>query len=133
MSDDDPMPTYERFLRAAELLGMSPQELAIRLTSPAPAGGNSPAGTENSEPSEGVRLYARYLGTRVEAVSASSSAHIRIPTGPLAGKSFPSASRAAIAVVESVTPARESANTNGRLFWTVTATGQPLRSILGLR
>jgi hypothetical protein len=133
MSAADPMPTYERFLRAAELLGMSPQELAARLTSPAPAAENSSAGTGSSERSEDVQLHAKYLGKRVEAVYESSTGRIRITSGPLAGKSFTSASRAAIAVVESVNPARESANTNGRLFWTVVATGQPLRSILGQR
>ncbi|MBV1849601.1 hypothetical protein [Catellatospora tritici] len=133
MSATDPMPTYERFLRAAELLGMSPQELATRLTSSAPVAENSSTGADSSEPAEDVQLYAKYLGARVEAVYEPSTGHLRITSGPLTGKSFTSASRAAIAVVESVNPAREAANTNGRLFWTVSATGQPLRSILGRR
>ena len=133
MPDVDPMPTYERFLLAAELLGMPPQELAKRLA-PSGQAGHLPSPSPNESDSvDAVKLHAKYLGNRVEAEYEPSNGHITVTSGPLAGQRFSSASRAAIAVVVSVNPERESANTNGRLFWTVTATGQPLRSLLGRR
>jgi hypothetical protein len=127
------MPTYERFLLAAELLGMSPQELASRLSSSAPAGEEPLPGAQSSDSVEELPLHSKYLGRRVDAVYEPSTGHVRVTSGPLAGQGFSSASKAAIAVVESVNPERESSNTNGRLFWIVTTTGQPLRSVLGRR
>jgi len=123
------MPTYQRFMLAAELLGIPPDDLATRLGQPS-------AGVSAKPPSPNrgsVKIHAKYLGQAVEAIFDPSANTVTIESGELAGKVYTSASSAAIAVVESINPGRESANTNGRLFWIVTETGQPLRSLLGRR
>ncbi|WP_173158618.1 hypothetical protein [Phytohabitans suffuscus] len=123
------MPTYQRFLLAAELLGISPDDLARRLENPMAV-----ASADSASPdSELVEVRAKYMGRTVEAVFDRSTNTVTIKSGELAGTTYTSASSAAIAVVETINPGRESANTNGRLFWIVTKTGQPLRSLLGRR
>jgi hypothetical protein len=69
----------------------------------------------------------------IEAVFDRSTNTVTVTSGELAGKSYTSPSSAAIAVVEALNPGREAANTNGRLFWLVKSTGQPLRSVIGQR
>jgi hypothetical protein len=136
MPDVDPaMPTYRRFLLAAELLGIAPQELARRLDG-APRDLDTSAGPTMPGPEESpdsVDLHARYLGHTIEAVFERSTGTVTITSGELAGSAYTSPSRAAIAVVTTLNPEREAANTNGRLFWIVTETGRPLRSLLGRR
>jgi hypothetical protein len=123
------MPTYQRFLLAAELLGISPDDLARRLGDPAAV-----VSADSASPDDGsVEVHAKYLGRTIEAAFDRSTNTVTIESGELAGKTYTSASSAAIAVVETINPGRESANTNGRLFWIVTKTGQPLRSLLGRR
>jgi hypothetical protein len=127
------MPTYQRFLLAAELLGISPHDLARRLgdsTEEIASAASVPAGREQSA---AVAVHGTYLGRTIEAVFEQSTSAITILSGDLAGTRYPSPSRAAIAVVEAINPEREAANTNGRLFWIVTSSGQPLRSLLGRR
>jgi hypothetical protein len=127
------MPTYQRFLLAAELLGISPHDLARRLDG-APEEASSTTGAPAArEGSETVAIHASYLGRTVDAVFEQTTSAVTIMSGDLAGTRYPSPSRAAIAVVEAINPEREAANTNGRLFWIVTSTGQPLRSLLGRR
>jgi hypothetical protein len=128
------MPTYQRFLLAAELLGIPPDDLARRLGDP-PAGVSADSASPGSASPDGVsvEVHAKYLGRTIEAVFDRSTNTVTIVSGDLAGKTYTSASSAAIAVVEAINPGRESANTNGRLFWIVTKTGQPLRSVLGRR
>jgi hypothetical protein len=138
MSDVDRMPTWERFLQAAELLDMSPQELGRRLGFSAQMASASPGResvkeSEDSSPATLIPVHARYLGKHVEATFESLTGRVKITSGPLGGMTFASPSAAAIAVVESINPQREFSNTNGRTFWTVTATGRSLRSLLGRR
>jgi len=123
------MPTYQRFLLAAELLGLSPDKLARRLGDPVAVAGVNPTSPDGVS----VKVHAKYLGRTIEAVFDQSTNTVTIESGDLAGKTYSSASSAAIAVVEAINPGRGSANTNGRLFWIVTNTGQPLRSLLGRR
>lgn len=130
---DPTMPTYQRFLLAAELLGISPDDLARRLGHlPREADADRTAPV-TGEQSDAVGVHAKYLGRTIEAVFERSTKAVTITSGELAGSRYPSPSRAAIAVVEAINPEREAANTNGRLFWIVTRTGQPLRSLLGRR
>lgn len=136
MSDVDPtMPTYQRFLLAAELLGISPHELARRLSAPLGKVGVSPSriAHEAAGHPEAIDVHAKYLGRVIEAVFDRSTNTVTVTSGELAGKSYTSPSSAAIAVVEALNPGREAANTNGRLFWLVKSTGQPLRSVIGQR
>ena len=130
MSTVDPtMPTYQRFLLAAELLGISPDDLARRLGDPVAL-----VSADSASPDDrSVKVHAKYLGRTIEAIFDRSTNTVTIESGELAGTRYTSASSAAIAVVETINPGRESANTNGRLFWIVTKTGQPLRSLLGRR
>jgi hypothetical protein len=130
---DPAMPTYQRFLLAAELLGISPHELARRLEDPIEMASPASSAPSLGEPSETVGVHAVYLGRRIEAVFDRSTNAVTIMTGDLAGTRYASPSRAAIAVVEAINPEREAANTNGRLFWIVSSTSQPLRSLLGRR
>lgn len=130
---DSSMPAYERFLLAAELLGISPQELATRLDQPSARAYPRPSVATSEDQSEAVSIHAKYLGHRIEALFMQSTNEITITSGELAGASYGSPSSAAIAVVKAINPDREAANTNGRLFWIVTSTGQTLRSLLGRR
>ena len=129
---DAALPTYERFLLAAQLLGIPPEELAKRLAHKFDEPESVHPREDEGSP-QGIKIHAKYLGVRVEALYDPSKGDIKVLSGPRAGQVFSSASRAAIAVVQALNPDRESANTNGRLFWIVTGTGQPLRSLLGRR
>jgi hypothetical protein len=65
---DQAMPTYERFLLAAKLLGISPDDLARRLGDSA-ADATPPSNTPPTvEQPETVRVHATYLGRRIEGV-----------------------------------------------------------------
>jgi hypothetical protein len=153
--------TYDRLAFAARVSGLSIGQIVKRLVDdsqgapavePRSATGPSSTGAANFEPpstsSEGDRLampntsksltaevpvYANYLGRRIEGVYLPNSNEIRVTSGPMAGRLYPSPSSAAIAVVEALNPGREHSNTNGRTFWNVGDTGQPLRSIIGRR
>lgn len=136
MPDVDPtMPTYQRFLLAAELLGISPDELARRLRAPLDNMGVRPSNVarEAAGHPEAIDVHAKYLGRVIEAVFDRLTNTVTVTSGELEGRSYTSPSSAAIAVVEAINPGREAANTNGRLFWIVNSTGQPLRSVLGQR
>jgi hypothetical protein len=126
------MPTYERFLLAAELLEISPQELASRLEGRVSPRRSSPTVADDAD-SDAVPVHANYLGRRVEALFERLTNNVTVTSGSLAGTTYGSPSSAAIAVVMAINPEREAANTNGRLFWIVTSSGQPLRSLVGRR
>jgi hypothetical protein len=82
---------------------------------------------------EEVEVHAVYRGHRISGVFEPDTRCLQITSGRLAGQRFTSPSRAAIAVVEDLNPERRHANTNGRTFWLMTASGKTLHYILGRR
>lgn len=131
---------YERLTFAARVFGVSVGDVVTRLVEamdgPQPSSNNtsSSAGTaEEPDDQEDVHVHVVYQGHHVRGVFERSTKRLRITSGPLADRIYPSPSAAAIAVVESVNPDRARPETNGRTFWIIDKTGKTLRSIIGRR
>ncbi|MEU4397849.1 hypothetical protein [Micromonospora orduensis] len=124
--------TYGRLAFAAGLFGVSVGEVIARLVDRAGVNvTDGPAVDSVDEPD--VPVHVIYRGERIAGVFERSSGRLRVTSGDLAGQVFPSPSAAAIGVVERLNPERRNPQTNGRLFWIVDSTQQPLRSIMGRR
>jgi hypothetical protein len=79
--------------------------------------------------SDEVAIHAVYGGRRADAVYNSRTRLVTIISGPGAGATNLTSSAAAGEVVHAVNPA-VSRSRRGPEFWTVTATGLPLSSLL---
>lgn len=75
---------------------------------------------------DGVRVYVRYRGERVEGRFDPVKKRLTLTSGPLAGKSFNSPSAAAVAVVSALNQNRECPNTDGWRFWRIADTNEPI-------
>jgi negative regulator of replication initiation len=131
-----PDETYERLDFAARVFGVSPGDVVVRLVHAmdrpdTPADSAAVDGTTASQ--DEVKVHVVYQGRRVSGVFQRSTKQVRVTSDLLAGRSYPSPSAAAIAVVESINPGRTHPNTNGRTFWIIDDTGKALRSIMGQR
>ncbi|GII23650.1 hypothetical protein [Planosporangium mesophilum] len=131
--------TYERLAFAAKVFGVAVGDVVARLveapTEPAQEPASPPRATPASaddEPDQ-VAVHVVYQGKRISGRFDRTTHQLRITSGPLTGKTYPSASAAAIAVVQSVNPARAFPQTNGRTFWIVDSTGKTLRALIGPR
>ena len=82
---------------------------------------------------DSLSIYGDYNGTRIDAEFSFRDKSVRVRSGHLAGETYTSLTKAAEAVVGHLNPGREYVQTNGRLFWRVQDTGQPIRSVLGKR
>jgi len=110
---------YARIQFAARVSGLSPLEVVDRLVVDA-AGGDDVASREpRIGDGLGIRVSATYLGTTVEGSFDPRTNRLEItspqPDG-LAG-TYRSPSQAAIALIKTVNPKRESPETNGWKFW----------------
>ena len=91
--------------------------------------------TAGSNPDDGDRVpvHALYLGVHAEGVYRRSTGRIQITSGPGAGVAELKPSPAATVVIKAVQAERGNSvrggSRNGWDFWTITATGQPLRTI----
>jgi hypothetical protein len=131
--------TYERLAFAAKVFGVSVGEVVARLVD-APdepqsaTDGNHQAQVIDSDDHEDrVAVHVVYQGSRIQGIFDRTTNQLGITSGPLAGRTYPSPSAAAIAVVESVNPGRAFPQTNGRTFWIIDSTGRNLRSVIGRR
>lgn len=144
--------TYERLVLSARLLDLPVGRVVSMLVdrlltealtsppSPAPIRPAVPPAAVTAPlsgaagPRDVVSVFAVYLGRRVTGRFDPSSLTVAIDDAPWNGKVFPSPTAAAIAVVRQLAPdERQSANTNGRIFWKSAHTGKDLRSIIGVR
>jgi hypothetical protein len=83
---------------------------------------------------EWLQIHKIYKGHRIEGTFNPSTHEVHLSTEPWANKYFSSPTAAAVAVVDYFSgDVRETPNTNGRIFWKVSKTGQNLRSIIGER
>lgn len=131
--------TYAQLAFAARVFGVDIAEVVARLvdtslarTEDTQADSTAPAAPPTTAERE-IRIHVIYQGQRVTALFHESTRQVKITSGSLNGRTFSSPSAAAIAVVETTNPGRNSPQTNGRLFWTIDTTGKPLRSIMGQR
>jgi hypothetical protein len=119
--------TYEVIRLAALVAGISEADVVARAVRALPSGrGDVPA--VPPDPWVDVDIYAVYQGRRVEARFLPATRRVTLTSGPLAGRTFPTPSTAAAAVVAEVNPDRGSP-TNGWRFWRVVATNAHLDSI----
>lgn len=75
-----------------------------------------------------LAVYGVYGGQRIEGTFDPTTEHMKIISGPMAGREFRSPSGAARAVVIETNPTVHP-NCNGWDFWTVAATGRTLQSV----
>lgn len=79
-------------------------------------------------------VYKTYRSHMVEGEFNPTTMELRVSTAPWSGRSFPSPTAAARAVVEHFgSDERRTSNTNGRKFWRLTGEDVDLRSLVGVR
>lgn len=79
-------------------------------------------------------VYKTYRSHMVEGEFNPTTMELRVSTAPWSGRSFPSPTAAARAVVEHFgSDERRTSNTNGRKFWRLTGEDVDLRSLVGTR
>lgn len=118
---DVDQPTYDAIRIAANAAGVPMGVIVARAL--AAFARETPPGT--ADPWTEVRIYAEYLGQRVEGRFLPATRRVVLTSGPLAGRDFPSPSAAAAAVIRETNPARD-ARTNGWRFFHVASSGQHL-------
>ncbi len=118
--DDD---TRQRLQLAAHVAGITIADVVRKLTHEHQAAGED-GGAPDWQP-----IYSNYLGNETTAEFHPGSTAIRITSGALKGKEFPSPSAAAIAVVKHTNPNRVDAHANGWRFWKVNGTRRNLDSV----
>lgn len=75
-----------------------------------------------------VPVSAKYVGVVIEAAFNPKTQSVRILTGPLAGETYSTPSRAAGQAILAVKPTG-SAFRNGWYFWRITETGELLKTL----
>lgn len=92
----------------------------------------NPADTPPAPPDTGdIEVFGRYKRTTVTGIYHSRSRAITITSPPCQGEWFSTSSAAAKAVITALNPSISAANRTGYDFWTITATGGKLRTIIG--
>lgn len=119
---------HERVMLLARAWRISPGEVVRRLLDDfVKVDGERPA-AQQTEPLDGIRIYADYEGQHVEATFSPATKRVVITSGALAGYSYKSPSGAAIGVVQALNP-NVHPNRNGWSFWFIEETGATLQTV----
>ncbi len=119
--------THDRITDLARAWGISDEAAIVRLID---FWKQTSSGAQDE--ADSVRVHVVYLGERADGIYHPSTGLIDIISGPAPAATGLKPSRAAGEVIRSVNKARGKTvggSRNGWDFWTVTATGEPLKFI----